>query len=89
MVEALRQDGVSDDSIKERISKAYRDQYKEAYRNDDFVRMDEIEELLDSTGFSFNLSNWKKAVDNEEEYFPHTQAPGAIPGHFLVSSSGE
>ncbi len=60
-------DGVSDESIKERISKAYRDQYKEAYRNDDFVRMDEIEELLDSTGFSFNLSNWEKAVDNEEE----------------------
>ena len=66
MVEALRQDGVSDESIKERISKAYRDQYKEAYRNDDFVRMDEIEELLDSTGFSFNLSNWEKAFDNED-----------------------
>ena len=67
MVEALREDGVSDESIKERISKAYCDQYKEAYRNEDYVRMGEIEDLLDGTGFSFNVGSWEKAVDKENE----------------------
>ena len=31
---------------------------------DDVVRMAELEELLDSTGFSFDYNNWKKQADS-------------------------
>jgi len=62
-VEALHQHGVEDKQIKEKIANIYRDQYKEAYLKDDVVRMAELEELLDSTGFSFDYDNWKKQAD--------------------------
>ena len=57
---------MEDSTIKTKIGDTYRDQYKEAYRNDDYVRMFEIEEMLDNTGFDFNLMNWEKAVDEED-----------------------
>ena len=67
MVQALRDDGVSDKAIKDKIGDTYRDQYKDAYRHGDYSRMDEIESLLISTGFEFNTESWEKAVDREDE----------------------
>ena len=66
MVQALRDDGVSDKAIKDKIGDTYRDQYKDAYRSGDYSRMDEIESLLISTGFEFNTESWEKAVDREK-----------------------
>ena len=65
MVEALHGEGVEDSEIKNKISGVYRDKYKEAYRKGDTEQMAEIEELLDNTGFNFDLNNWEKQVDEK------------------------
>lgn len=67
MIEALRQDGVEDSSIKTRIGNKYRDLYKNAYRGGNYDRMYEIEDILDASGFSFKTSDWEKAVDKEQD----------------------
>ena len=75
MVQALRDDGVTDKSIKEKIGDTYRDQYKAAYRIGDYAKMDEIESLLNSTGYEFDMKGWEKAVDKESG-----QVTRSIPG---------
>ena len=67
MIEALHEQGVTDESIKNKIADTYRDQYKDAYRSGNWVRMAEIEQILDNTGYSFNVLNWEKAVDKEND----------------------
>lgn len=63
MVEALHQSEVEDGDIKTKIGNTYRDQYKDAYKKDDWQRMSEIEDILDNTGFSFDIGAWEKQVD--------------------------
>ncbi len=65
MVEALREDGVEDSKIKEKIGNTYRDKYKEAYRKGDDEQMAEIEEILDNTGFDFDTGAWEDQVDEK------------------------
>ena len=65
MVEALREDGVDDKTIKNKIADTYRDQYKDAYRNGDYSEMERIETLLGNTDFDFDTYSWEKAVDKE------------------------
>ena len=65
MIEALHEQGVEDSTIKTKISGKYRDLYKEAYKKGDFETMAEIEELLDNTGFQFDLGSWEEQVDKK------------------------
>ena len=65
MVEALHQEGVEDSTIRTKIGNKYRDQYKDAYLKGDYDRMAEIEELLDNTGFDFDLDKWEKDADEK------------------------
>ena len=70
MVEALRSEGVADTEIKEKIADFYRDQYKSAYRKKDPEKMAEIEDILDNTDFTFNISGkggWEDQVDKEND----------------------
>ena len=67
MVEALHQEDVEDSAIKTKIGNTYRDQYKDAYKNGNFERMSEIEEILDNTGFSFDTDAWEEQVDKKRE----------------------
>jgi polyhydroxyalkanoate synthesis regulator phasin len=74
-VEALCEEGVEDSEIKDKISKKYCSQWKDSYRKyletEDKKydnQMKEIEELLDNTGFKFNIygkNGWKVNVDKE------------------------
>jgi hypothetical protein len=63
MVEALHELGVEDSEIKTKIGNTYRDQYKEAYRKGDEAKMAEIEDILDNTGFDFDIDKWEEQVD--------------------------
>lgn len=63
MVEALHSEEVEDSEIKSKIATKYRDQYKEAYRKGNYERMSEIEEILDNTGYSFDVGAWEDQVD--------------------------
>jgi O-methyltransferase involved in polyketide biosynthesis len=65
MVEALREAGVEDSTIKANIGNKYRDQYKDAYLKGDYDRMAEIEELLDNTGFDFDLDAWEEQANKK------------------------
>lgn len=65
-IAALENLGVSESTIKTKISNVYRDQYKDAYRKGDYVKMAEIEDILDNTGFTFKVSDWEKQVDKED-----------------------
>ena len=67
MVEALRNEGVEDSSIKEKIGNKYRDQYKDAYRKGNYEKMAEIEETLDNSGFDFDLNKWENDVDKDND----------------------
>ena len=60
MVEALREQDVPYTEIKKRIGDTYSDQYKEAYIMDDYETMNMIEDLLDDTGFKFDLDAWEE-----------------------------
>jgi hypothetical protein len=65
MIEALHEEDVEDSDIKTNISNAYRDQWKDAYRKGNYERMNEIEEILDNTGFDFNIygkNGWEDKV---------------------------
>jgi len=65
MVEALHEAGVEDSTIKTKIGDTYRDQWKDAYRKGDNERMAEIEDILDYTGFDFNIygkNGWEDKV---------------------------
>ena len=74
-VEALREEGVEDSAIKSKINSKYSGQWKDAYRkyletgNEKYSdRMAEIEELLESTGYEFNIygnKGWEEKVDQE------------------------
>jgi hypothetical protein len=66
MVEALRDAGVEDKTIKDKIGNTYRDLYKDAYRKEDYAKMDDIENILENTGFVFDIGSWEKAVDKED-----------------------
>ena len=77
MVEALREDGVEDKAIKEKIGDTFRDQYKDAYRKEDYARMDDIAEKLKNSGFEFNLESWENAVKKEAAEPPVTRS---MPG---------
>jgi hypothetical protein len=65
MVEALHELGVEDSEIKTKIGNTYRDQYKEAYRKGDEAKMAEIEDILDNTGFDFDIDKWEEQVDEK------------------------
>jgi len=65
MVEALREENVEDSDIKSKISSKYRDMYKDAYRKDNYEEMARIEEILDNTGFSFDIGAWEEQVDEK------------------------
>jgi hypothetical protein len=65
MVEALHEQGVEDGDIKTKIATKYRDQYKEAYRKGNNERMAEIENILNMTGYAFDLEKWERAVDEK------------------------
>ena len=70
MVEALKQADVEDNTIKTKIGDTYRDQWKTAYRKGDEEKMAEIEEILDNTGFDFNIygkNGWMDKVDHEND----------------------
>ena len=67
MVEALHGEDVEDSEIKSKIATKYRDQYKEAYRKGNYERMSEIEEILDNTGYSFDVGAWEDQVDEALE----------------------
>ena len=67
MVEALHREEVEDSEIKTKIGNTYRDLYKAAYRKNDTVRMAEIEDLLDNTGYNFKIYEWEEQVDMEGE----------------------
>ena len=82
MVEALREEEVEDSKIKEKIGNKYRDQYKDAYLKGDYDRMAEIEELLDNTGFDFDLDKWEKDADEKRGNWHKETAPGETPGYF-------
>lgn len=60
-VEALKENGMEDSAIKTAIADSgYRDEYKAAYRRGDDMRMLEIEETLDSTGYDYDFAKWRK-----------------------------
>ena len=65
MVEALREAGVEDSKIKEKIRNRYIKKYKEAYIAEDYPKMDEIEEILTYSGFDFDLDEWESQVDKK------------------------
>ena len=72
MVEAIREEfddeSEADAAIKTKIGNAYRDQWKDAYRKGDDARMTEIEDILDYTGFDFNIygkNGWQEKVDEK------------------------
>ena len=72
MVEAIREeyedDNEADQAIKTKVSRFYINQWKEAYRNNDTVKMDEIEELLEYTGYDFNIygkNGWMEQEDKK------------------------
>jgi predicted Holliday junction resolvase-like endonuclease len=65
MVEALHEQGVEDQKIKEKIANKYRDKYKEAYRKNQQNVMAQIEEILDMTDFNFDLEGWEEQVDEK------------------------
>jgi hypothetical protein len=65
MVEALHEQGVEDSEIKTKIGSKYRDQYKDAYKKGNYERMAEIEDILDSSGFDFDLDAWEEQVDKK------------------------
>ena len=74
MVEAIREEFEdekdADSTIKTKIGDTYRDQWKDAYRNNDTVKMDEIEELLEYTGLDFNIygkNGWMEQEDKKME----------------------
>lgn len=78
-VEALREEGVEDSTIKTKIGDKYRDQWKKAYRNyletenEKYSKqMEQIEDILDTvsdlTDFEFNIygkNGWESKVDEE------------------------
>ena len=80
MVEALRNEGVADSAIKEKISSKYRDEYKDAYkmyldaRGNEERRevyrkeMRRIEKILDYSGFEFDFSSWMDQVEAKYTY---------------------
>jgi len=65
MVEALHEQDVPDSEIKTKIAGTYRDAYKEAYIQDDYETMNMIEDLLDDTGFKFDLDAWEEQADKK------------------------
>lgn len=65
MVQALIDEDVPESEIKQKISDTYRDEYKRVYWNGDSVRMAEIEDLLDSTGFDFDFEKWQEQEDKK------------------------
>ena len=72
MVEAIRaeydDEAEADATIKTKLGNAYRDQWKDAYKNGDDARMLEIEDILDYTGFNFNIygkGGWQEKVDDQ------------------------
>jgi len=66
MLQALLDEGVEESTIKNKISKKYINKYKEAYRKHDQSTMSKIEEILDNTGFTFDVEKWENDV--EEKY---------------------
>ena len=84
MVEAMNQEFDDPEDAKKEIMKkvgdTYRDQWKAAYRNGDSDRMGEIENLLEYTGFSFNIygkRGWMAQVDDEAEKKESSALPQA------------
>ena len=71
MVEAIREEyddnKEADQAIKTAVGNRYRDQWKEAYRKDDSVKMSEIEDLLDYTGYDFNIYGKGGWMEKEDE----------------------
>jgi hypothetical protein len=82
MVEALLEEGVEESEIKTKISVKYRDLYKAAYRKGDEEAMAEIEEILDNTGFDFDLGAWEDQVD--EKY----GTSGSVNPIGMIASAG-
>jgi hypothetical protein len=66
-IEALHEIGVEDSTIKTKISNTYCKLYKDAYRKNDFEAMLEIENILDETGYDFDVSSWEEQVDKEQD----------------------
>lgn len=68
MVYALRDAGMSDVDIKDKISDRYRDKYKAAYQSGDLKTMLQIESALSITGFKFDIhgkGGWEGQVDKK------------------------
>lgn len=72
MVEAIRREyddqDEADSKIRTWLRDKYSKQYKEAYRKggaEGRVRMMEIEDFLDYTGFDFDYDKWQEAVDEK------------------------
>lgn len=65
MIEALAEEGVEGSEIKTKVGNTYRDQYKDAYRRGDYETMAEIEDILDSSGYDFDLEAWEEQVDKK------------------------
>jgi hypothetical protein len=65
MIEALHEEEVEDSTIRKKISDKYCKQYKDAYRKNNFEKMDEIEERLSMTDFEFDLDGWEDDVDKK------------------------
>lgn len=68
MLQGLQDMGVDDSTIKTWIGNKYRDQYKSAYRKGDNAEMSRIENLLDNSGFDFDIDAWEEQVDNKYGY---------------------
>ena len=59
-VQALRDAGVEDKKIKQKIADEFRDKYKEAYLKNDLLTMSDIELKLSNTEFDYDFDSWKK-----------------------------
>ena len=65
MVESLYREEVEDSEIKTKIGNSYREKYKTAYLNDDYETMSEIADILDNTGYDFDLDKWESDADEK------------------------
>jgi len=71
MLEAIREEydeeKDADSVVKTKIGDTYREKWKKAYRDNDYVTMNEIEDILDNTGFTFNIYGKDGWMEKEDE----------------------
>ena len=65
MVQALWDNDVEDSQIRQWIGNKYRDSYKSAYKRGRTDEMLRIAQILDNSGYAFDIYEWEAQVDEK------------------------